>query len=88
MRLGFQVPSAVFESDTRSAGCADCSGTAGAIAGDGWHEDGAARDDVSKGKGFLAVLTGVDYAGSFGRGIARDHASDFSPGADAGHAAN
>ena len=35
MRLGFQASSAVFGSDTRSAGCADGSGTVGAIVGGG-----------------------------------------------------
>ena len=78
------IPSSVFGSDTRSAGCADGGSTVGAVIIDGRHEDGAARDDASN--DFLAVLTGVDYVWSFG--IVRDHTADFSTGADADHATN
>ena len=83
------VPSSVFGSDTRSTGCADCSGTAGAIVGDGWHELMRTGQHVATSARVswpFSLLTGVDYAGSFG--IARDHAPDFSTGADAGYAAN
>ena len=72
------IPSSVFGSDTRSAGCAHGGGTVGAIIGSGRHEDGATRGDVSN--DFCAVITGVDYARSFG--VVRDHAADFSAGAD------
>ena len=38
--------------------------TVGVVIGGGRHEDGAARNNVSN--DFLAVITGVDYAWSFG----------------------
>ena len=41
------IPSSVFGSDIRSAGCADGGGTVGAVIGGGRHEDGEARGDVS-----------------------------------------
>ena len=56
----------------------------GAVVGGGRHEDGQARGDVST--DFLAVSTGVDYTWSFG--IVRDHAADFSAGAEASYAAD
>ena len=56
----------------------------GAVIGGGRHEDGAARGDVSN--DFFAVITGVDYVRSFG--IVRDHAADFSAGAEADCAVN
>ena len=46
MEIG--IPGLVFGGDAGSAGCADGSGTVGAIVGRDRHEDGAARDDVSK----------------------------------------
>ena len=47
------------------------------------HEDGAACGDV--GDDFFAVITGVDYARSFG--IVGGHAADISAGAEADYAA-
>jgi hypothetical protein len=52
-----------------------------------------ARGDVSDShdavsKDFLAFLTGVVCRLRQVFGIARNHAADFSAGADAGHAAN
>ena len=73
------IPCSVFGSDSRSAGCAYGGGTVGAVAGGGRHEDGQARGDVST--EILAVSTGVDYTWSVG--IVRDHAADFSTGAEA-----
>ena len=78
------IPSSVFGSDIRSAGCADGGGTVGAVIGGGRHEDGAARGDVSN--DFFAVITGVDYVRSFG--IVGDRAADFSAGAEADYAAD
>ena len=81
------IPSSVFGSDTRSAGCADGGSTVGAVIIDGRHEDGAARDDVSNANnGCLAVLTGVDYVWSFG--IVKDHTADFSAGGNADYVAD
>ena len=69
----------MFGSDTRSAGCADGSGTLGAVIGCGRHEDWAAGDDASDDT--CSVIGGVDHAGSFG--VIGDHAADFSAGAEA-----
>ena len=55
------IPSPVFGSDSRSAGCAEGGGTVGAVIGGGRHEDGAARGDV--GDDFFAVIGGVKKAG-------------------------
>ena len=53
------VPSSVFGSDARSAGCAYGGGTVGAVVGGGRHENRAARDDVCN--DFLAGVTGVNH---------------------------